>query len=454
MSNLPNILLIYTDQHRFDCLGVNGHPLLQTPHLDRLAAEGVNMTHAFCPIPVCIPARNSLFHGQWSTSHLAIANWDTEAPRPAREGLPSWSQSLRQADYWLGYVGKWHVHPRLTPPDYGFHRYVPAREYASWRAACELPPVPSTDWRGGADAAIQPHQSALGWGAEQTIQMLRERAAPDQPFMIGWFTDEPHLPNRPPEPYASMYPPADIPPWPGWGDDLIGKPYIQAQQRRSWQVEGWTWEQWAAVVGRYLGVISLLDAQIGRVLDALDELGLAENTLVIYTADHGDMCGSHGMVDKHFVMYDDIVRVPLILRWPARLPAGQQWDTWVSNGLDLAVTLCRAADAPVPDTFCGRDLLGGDTGRSDILTMYHGNQFGLYSQRMVRDRQFKYVWNATAEDELYDLTGDPGELHNLAGQPGLADELARLHHRLLAWMQEIGDPLLNGWVRAQLERGL
>ena len=194
-------------------------------------------------------------------------------------------------------------------------------------------------------------------------------------------------------------------------------------------------------------------------LDLLDQLGLDENTMVVYTADHGDMCGGHGMVDKHMVMYDDVVRVPLIVRWPGRARPGAVCDAFVSHAIDLATTFCAAARAPVPETFQGQSLLSllagkEKDGRQDILSMYHGNQFGLYSARMVRDRRHKYVWNASAEDELYDLELDPGELHNLATDPACRDELARLRHRLVAWMDEIGDPLLNGWTRRQLWEGL
>ncbi len=125
-----------------------------------------------------------------------------------------------------------------------------------------------------------------------------------------WSPSEPHLPNVIPEPYASLYPPAQVPPWPSFSDPLAGKPYIQRQQRVNWGVEGWTWDQWAPTVARYLGEITLLDAQVGRLLAQLDALGLADDTVVIYTSDHGDLCGGHGMVDKHYVMYDDVMRVP------------------------------------------------------------------------------------------------------------------------------------------------
>ncbi|MCP4454594.1 MAG: sulfatase-like hydrolase/transferase, partial [Planctomycetes bacterium] len=125
-------------------------------------------------------------------------------------------------------------------------------------------------------------------------------------------------------------------PRPSFPDPLDHKPYIQAQQRRTWKVDEWTWEQWAPVVGRYLGDISLLDAQIGRILSALDALKLADNTLVMYTTDHGDMCGGHGMIDKHFIMYDDVVRVPLIMRWPGRIAPGSRCEAFVSHEIDLA----------------------------------------------------------------------------------------------------------------------
>lgn len=456
----PNILLIQSDQHRYDCLGANGHPLLQTPYLDRLAAEGVSFSHAFTPIPVCVPARNCLVHGQWSCTHGAIANWGTEAPWPARDALPTFSQALHGAGYWLGHIGKWHVHPKEPPTAYGFDEHIPGAGYTKWRAAQRFAPAPKeTDWRGGSDPHVGPRETRLAWEADQTIALLTGRAGSDRPFFLQWDLSEPHLPALLPAPYDTMYRAEDIEPWPSFPDLLTGKPYAQAQQRRTWQVEGWTWEMWAPIVARYLGTISLLDAQVGRLLDVLDRLDLAGDTAVVYTTDHGDMCGAHGMVDKHMVLYDDVVRVPLIVRWPGRAAAGTTCDAFVSHALDLALTFCEIGGAPVPETFQGTSLLSlfegqRDNGRQDILSVYHGNQFGLYSQRLVRDRRYKYVWNATAEDELYDLVEDPGELQNLATHPAWGDELARLRRRLVSWMKAIDDPLLNGWTRRQLLEGL
>ncbi|MGC9467147.1 MAG: sulfatase-like hydrolase/transferase [Anaerolineae bacterium] len=460
MLTQPNILFIQSDQHRFDCVGANGHPLLKTPHLDRLAQEGVNFTQAYTPIPVCGPSRNCLMYGQWSTQHLCIANDDTEAPRPARPGIPTWGPALRQRGYHLAHVGKWHVHPDHDPThlDYGFHTYVSERGYAAWRGQVGLEPRPKLPWTGGVDPHIAPVQSRLAWSADQVLQLLEEAAHRGRPFFIRWNTSEPHLPNVVPEPYASMYDPEVIKPWTSFSDPLVGKPYIQAQQRRTWGVVDWTWGQWTEIVGRYLGEISLLDAQVGRLLDTLERLCLAESTVVIFTSDHGDLCGAHGMVDKHYVMYDDVVRVPLIVRWPGRIKPASVCDAFVSHSIDLATTVCEIAGVAVPETFQGQSLIPlfdgeTDNGREDIFATYHGNQFGLYSERMVRDRRWKYVWNATAEDELYDLISDPGELHNLVRDAASAEVLARLRRRLVAWMEQTRDPLLNGWNRTQLLEG-
>lgn len=470
----PNILLIHADQHRADCIGAHGHPFIQTPNLDRLIAEGADFTNAFTPIPLCTPARTSLLTGQWPMQHGSITNPDAEAGRAFNAASPTFSQALRDAGYFLGYVGKWGVDPQRPPTSFGFNVYVSERDYGKQRQQLGLLPKPNTNrWFGETDPHITPEQSQLAWGADMTVQLLRHAAQGNAPFFLRWDPSEPHLPNVVPEPYASMYPPAAIPPWPNFADPLTGKPFIQQQQRRTWGIDHWGWSDWAPIVGRYLGEITLLDHQIGRVLATLDELGLADNTVVIYSTDHGDLCGAHGMIDKHYVMYDELVRVPFIVRWPGRIAAGQQCDAFISSAVDLAATFCHLAGLDQPSTFAGRSILPyvaektEDRGqkpedtqhvarstqhatRLDIFTTYHGNQFGLYSQRMVRDHRWKYIWNATAEDELYDLANDPGELTNLTADPAYAAEGRRLRQRILAWMEQTNDRLLNPWIRRQL----
>jgi arylsulfatase A-like enzyme len=439
-------------------VGVNGHPAAYTPNLDRLAAEGVNFTHAFCPIAVCTPARTSLMTGRYAVQHGCLVNAGVEGYRPASPDLPTFSQTLKAAGYTLGYVGKWGIGLEMSPAALGFDDYIPASAYRAWRAAQRLPPPPRTNaWFGEPDTGVTPEQSALGWGADQVIRLLETYVAAGAPFFLRWDPEEPHLPSRPPEPFASLVKPALVPPWPSFPDALQGKPVIQRQQLRSWGIDGWRWEHWAPVVAYYLGVVALIDQQVGRILAQLDALGLTDRTLVVYTSDHGDLCGGHGMIDKHYVMYDDVMRVPLFMRLPGRLPAGHREDAFVMSALDLATTLCSVAGVEAPDTFQGYDLMvlanGGASPRDKVFGSYHGAQFGAYSQRMVRTRAWKYIWNPTAEDELYHLTVDPGELYNRATDPDCADILCALRSDLAGWMEEIKDPLLNEWTRRQLLNG-
>ena len=453
-----NILLIHSDQHRYDCVGANGHPLVRTPNLDRLAREGMRFTHAFCPIPICAPSRASLLAGTWPCRHGSIVNAGTEAGAPLRDDIRAFTQILSEQGYYLACIGVWGINSRRTPREFGFDRVVPDSEYRAWRRAQGIPDPPRTNgWFGEVDPFIGPEQSRLAWGADRVIELLRERAREAAPFYIRWDPAEPHLPNVVPEPYASMYDPGEIEPWPSFAETFAGKPYIQRQQLVSWGIEDWSWDQWRPIVARYLGEITLLDAQVGRVLGALDELGLAGNTLVVYTCDHGDLCGGHRMIDKHYVMYDDVVRVPLFARWPSVIEPGSLSDDFVCTSLDLARTFVEVAGAPVPAEFQGESLLpvfrGEGNGRQSILAVYYGNQFGLYSQRMVRTRAWKYVWNPTAEDELYHLEADPAELRNRAADPACASKLRSMRRLLVDWLEATGDPVLNTWTKRQLLEG-
>ncbi len=453
----PNILFIMSDQHRWDCLGAHGHDLIKTPRLDQLHAESVQFENAFTPTPICVPARCSLLSGKWPVQHGVIHNFDGEVFHPLDPAQPTSASVLADAGYHTVHIGHWHVHPRFRPMQYGFHEEVAEWRYQKWRQAQGILPVSRDQgWKGQTDNHITPDQSRLGWLVNKVKTMIDLCAEDDDPFFIRMHFKEPHLPCQPPEPYASMYRPEDVPRWPGFDDPLTGKPLIQRQMRATWNVEGMPWEDWAPIVARYLAEISHMDHHIGCVLDYLDQVGLRDNTVVIYTTDHGDMCGSHGMVDKHNVMYDDVVRVPLIIRIPG--VAGRAERAFVSNMVDLPATFCGLAGIPVAETFSGMDLtplLSGKTreGRHDIFASFHGNQFGSYSQRMVRDQAWKYIWNATAEDELYHLAEDPGELHNLAYETSGQAELTRLRQRLAAWMEQVDDPLLNNWTRGALLEG-
>lgn len=443
-----NVLLIHSDQHRFDCVGVNGHPLLRTPNLDRLARTGVNFRRAFTPNPVCSPARACLQTGTWSTVHKCVTIPGTEAFQSAIASLPVLTALLSSAGYRVGHVGKFHDEVRGTPTDHGAETFISSYAYRAWREAQKLPPAPSDEgWYGQTDPHITPEQSSLHWQADRALELLDDygSTASRRPFFLRWDPPEPHLPNRVPEPFASMYRCDAIEPWPGFPDPLRNKPPGQRRTRQRWGTDHWTWDDWRPVVQRYLGEISLLDLQVGRLLDRLDALGLSDRTLVIYSTDHGDMCGGHGMMDKHYIMYEDIVRVPLLVRWPGVLPAGTTCDSFVEHEIDLARTILRAANIDAPDSFVGQDLVelvhDPSRGRDHAFAQYQGTHQGLLSMRMLRTGSWKYVYSPSSQDELYELTSDPGELVNRIDDPSCGTVLKDLRRRLSERMRQVRDPL-------------
>ncbi len=450
----PNILLIHSDQHRFDSLGVNGNPIVRTPHLDALAAEGVNFTRAFTTIPICSPARASLMTGTWPTRHGCLCIPTSEMWQPARRELPVVAQLLAACGYSSAMTGKFHRELEGSPIDFGFEEYAANHGYRKWREREGLPELKRSFGFCGGPVEASPAETSLAWQADQVIGHLEERAD-REPFFVRWDPPEPHLPCLPPKEVWETYAGTAIPPWLSWPDSLEGKPKAQRRQLDIWGVHDWPWEKFEAIVRCYFAEITHLDAQIGRVLAKLDALGLRENTLVIYSTDHGDYCGGHGQLDKHFAMYEDIVHVPLILRWPAKLPAGTTCDAFVSNSIDIARTIVEVTGESVPDSFQGENLVEAVCNpqswpRQDIYAQYFGTESGAFSQRMLRDTRYKYVFNPTDLDELYDLETDPGELHNRIDDPVLAEELTRLRQRLFTWMKEVGDPLGNRWTSVAL----
>ena len=454
----PNILLIHSDQHRYDAVASNGNGLIRTPNLDRLAADGASFVHAFSTCPVCTPARASLMTGAWPTTHRSLCIPTSDFWQPARRELPVLTELLSAAGYYVGMVGKYHQELEGDPTDHGVADYIPTGAYRSW---CTEHGLPAPDRRMGLFGAVMDDRPAdaspVAFQADRVIELLDRAsvgAKAGTPFLIRWDPPEPHLPCRPPKAFLDVYDGVSIPPWPSFPDSLDGKPEPQRRQHSMWGTGGWDWKRWEPFVRLYYAQVTELDHHIGRVLDRLDSAGPGDNTLVIYSTDHGDFCGGHGLMDKHFSMYDDIMRVPLIVRWPDRVAAGLRPNGFVSQEIDIARTILSAAGVAVPESFVGVDLVEQTAGRApsrdDIFGQYFGTESAMYSSRMVRDRSWKYVWNPLHGDELYHLDADPGELVNLIDDPACSDQLARLRRRLVDWMESVGDRLLNLWTRVEL----
>lgn len=460
MPARPNILFILSDQHRADCVGYADAYPVRTPNIDRIAAEGMRFDRAFTPIPLCCPARQALINGRRPETFGALWNYDNGLPIPALAPTEySWVRELKAADYRTGYVGKWHVNPTHDPRSFGFDDYI-EREYGAFREARHPGSALQLEWMGVTDP-VPVTDSRTHWMADRAVELIYRYENEGASWHLRLDFHEPHLPCNPCEPFASLYDPAAVPQWAGFEESFRDKPYIQQQQLRNWSYENLEWKDWAPAVARYYGIITQMDDAIGKVIAELEARGILDDTIVVYSTDHGDMCGSHRMMDKHYVLYDDIVRVPLAIRWPGGIQAGTRSDAFVYNCLDLAPTILDILELPSAGVFHGRSLrpiLQGSTPpdwRQQVVSTYNGQQFGLYVQRMLRDESWKYIWNPTDVDELYDLSGDPHELDNRIHDPSCRSIIADMRKRLVEELTAVDDGMVtrSKWMRDQLLSG-
>lgn len=458
MSARPNILLLVADQHRWDATGAAGRFAIRTPHIDRLAAEGAFFEHAFTPMPVCAPARQALLSGIAPDSLGALWNNDF-IPTPTVQPDPGYhTAALARAGWRCALLGKWNSSTTHSPADFGFRQHIGWQEHAQMTAG----KYPGLSYRSGWFGEPNPvdlEDSKTHWLAGRACEFIRRSSGGGAPWYLRVDFSDPHLPCRPSEPFASLYDPDTIEPWDSFGDALEGKPYIQRQQRVNWNLERLGWDDWKACVARYYGMVSQVDDAVGRVLGCLQSLGILDDTIVIYTTDHGDLCGGHGMLDKHYVLYDDVTRVPLIIRWPRAARAGLRIREYVCNCLDLGATLGELAGLPDVKPGHGRSLApliagGRQPERDCAVISANGQQFGLYSQRAIRTDEWLYVWNMTDTDELYSVPDDPGQKKNLVREPDLTGTVAVLRRRLYAELVRRDDPFAKtGWLSGQLLDG-
>jgi arylsulfatase A-like enzyme len=356
--------------------------------------------------------------------------------------------------YALDYVGKWHVHQELGPCAFGFDRHEEAggkREMAPGSEIAIDFGNGHMQWAAGTNACPE-EETPLWQRTRAGIRAMRERARGGQPFFLRIDVPEPHFPCVPPEPYASMYTPEDIPPWENFEDDFSGKPMGHLRKRREWHLQDRDWTWWRQVVAKYYGMVSFIDACVGEVVKAIRELGIEDETLLVFSTDHGDAMGSHGHFEKAGTMYDEVFRIPLLIHGPPEWVAPGRTDAFVRS-LDLMPTFVEWAGGQSPAPIDGRSLASwarGDTEESwpdSVYCEHHGEVWGYQSQRMARTRRWKYVYNPHSIDELYDLQNDPGELVNRAADPACRDVLREMKARLLGWNDATNDMFQWPWVR-------
>lgn len=484
----PNILFIMTDQHRWDCLGANGNSLIKTPELDRLAKTGANFTHCFVQAPVCVPSRASFFTGRYPHSHRNRVNYTpldrTEVLMQAR---------LKQAGYATVSVGKLHYHPptaqeaKRTGFDFvELHDAVRPldqySDYVSWRKANDpqrdiyyralaknIPPG-----RNPYRQAIDQKYSETTWVGERTRHYIRQLADDDKPFFLFSSFWKPHSPFEVPEPFDAMYDDVDIPlpkettlaeiqklPLPLRLLILRGRPVYDTDRTRL---------QW--MYRSYYGAISHIDREIGRIMQTLEDAGVAENTVVVFSSDHGDQLLEHGLQGKN-CFFEASVRVPLIVWYPRSVRPGQHDE--LVEAVDVLPTLFELAGLEEPYENQGRSLvpLIADSdrrysprecvfsenvipevitsGRLDFEFIKGEGIKGVRhpDAKMVRTRRWKLNYYPGNGEELYDLQNDPREENNLAESSEHQEIVYEMKDRLLHWLSTADEPdqIAPRWLR-------
>ena len=459
MNNKPNLLFIMCDQQRLDCLGYSGIRPVKTPNIDSIAKDGTWFRNAYTPIPVCAPARQALFSGRRPETYGALWNFDIVFPvGQIPEGSYSWTKQIHDSGYSTAFLGKWNVSNTRKPAEFGFDEAVSDSDIMS-RISKKYPSQDYPNGFFGDPSPVALEDSHTHQLAGEASSLIRTYSTADKPWYVHVDFQEPHLPCRPSAPFCDMYSPADIPEWGGFRDGFINKPYIHKQQIINWELEDKPWSEWARTVALYYGMISQMDDAIGRILKTLRESGQEDNTIVVFTCDHGDLCGSHNMIDKHYVMFEDLTHIPLIIKYPQKL-GSKDYEGYVHNCIDLPPTLLELMSLTPPEEakLQGENLvpvLTGEDGalaRDYAVSTYNGQQFGLYCTRAIKNGRYKYVWNLTDIDELYDLDSDPYELDNRIYDKSLTGELESLRRKLYDELARCDDKIV-GWTSKQLLDG-
>jgi len=490
LSRKPNILLITSDQQHWNTIGAF-QPEISTPNLDRLVREGTTFDRAYCPNPTCTPSRASIVtgmypsqHGAWTlgtklledrhtvgedflaagyrTALIGKAHFQPLKSTEAYESVEAYPL-LQDLDYWRQFEG----------PFYGFDHVELARNhtneahvgqhYALWmeEQGCEnwrdyfLPPTGTMDPALTYKWPIPEKYHYNAWIAERTNSLLEEYKESDEPFFLWSSFFDPHPEYLVPEPWDTMYDPdkLTIPSLvpgehdrnpPHFGLTQEENPDFSYLAETGFGIHGYrshhfyeygtkfrlTEDDRKKLVAVYYGMISMMDKYIGKILDKLDALGLAENTLVVFTTDHGHFFGQHGLQAKGGFHYEDLIKLPFIVRYPGKVPAGRR-SSAIQSLVDLAPTFLSFSGIPIPSAMTGVDQrevwLGEKTqARQHAICEFRHEPTTIHQKTYVDERYKITVYYNQTYGELFDLEADPGELRNLWDDPaheGLKTEL-------------------------------
>ncbi|WP_176835490.1 MULTISPECIES: sulfatase [unclassified Paenibacillus] len=496
MDNRPNLLLIQTDQQTAETLSLYGNPVLKTPMLESLAERGVVFEFAFCNYPACSPSRSSMFTGRYASTIGVQANH--MMINPAEVTLP---QVLKEHGYQTAIIGKNHAFMENTKTYYpgeivdrekasvlrqvfdyvrladhghlvdGYRDDPECKAAHEWSHTCWVSPL------GHGTNPARPEKCGTYLLGDTMIDYLENRRDPDKPFFTWLSFPDPHTPYQAPEPYASMIDPAKVPLPPK--DSMEGKPERQRVAYLMDAMDTADDELIRKVRAIHYGMIRFIDDTLARVFAKLEELGLTDNTVVVFTSDHGDSMGAHGLIQKHNLFYDSFTHVPLIVAAPGY--QGPRRTSHLAELVDIMPTFLDMAGIPIPPGVQGKSLapfLRGEAYTPRDYVVIESGEEGVplrVSDVTVRpehpfdDRYFVWcayreawvgkgksirtlAWKlniyANGEGELYDLVNDRDELHNRFDDPASAGIRAELERKLLYWTMEKEDRLpLNTTVK-------
>lgn len=490
MPNHLNLLFIYTDQQAISTLGCYGNPVIETPNMDRLAVESVLFENCYVTQPLCTPSRASLLNGLYPHACGCTTN-----NIPLSLDIPCLPEIGDFRAYRTCHNGKWHLGDEIFP-QHGFQEWIGTedtyrRYWRPWRDKNARSPYfqflldngfqPDTTFPDGAPCFSRPfccrvpeEYSKPAFQAREAARYIREHAA--EPFVLYVNFLEPH------HPYFGcrdgQYPPADVLLPPDFTAYPTEEQPLKAQLMRRGVYEGGlethalqTEADWRQLISNYWGNVSLVDTHMGHILAALDEAGLRENTIIVFTSDHGDMMGSHGMLGK-CTMFEEAIKVPLMLHIPGVTTAGRRIRERVGQ-IDVVPTLLEALEQPLPDHLQGHSWLPwlrgeGELVEKNVYIEWGGGETGIVPGARIRETMpdywrematpdevvaaltdplrtiitpegFKYTWSTLGDDELYNLNNDPYETENLAHRASYRRVVQSLREQIRDWQRRTGD---------------
>jgi len=452
----PNVIIIYTDQQRYNTIAALGNGFIQTPNIDKLVKNGVAFTNSFVTAPVCTPSRWSLFSGMYTTSHQTYSNHHISKRPPS-----NLAQELKEGGYKTALVGK-------------NHSFLNKKDMDIIIGTSKFPGKPEDD---------RSAKKAMEWSVEEdpmhilTDTAMSILASENQKPVFMWLSYlYPHTPYALPEPYFSMYDNVNIPKpvvEPN-GLEAANKPFRHVfHKENNDRLIPYDDKDVMRMKRNYYGMITMVDEEIGRLFGFLESNNMLDNTLIVFTSDHGDYMGDHGMVTKSPSMYDCLTRVPLIWLWKGHIKNNVVTDELISN-VDVMPTILSLLGQNIPGQVQGKDYAGFLTGKAKnfVPRDYVFAEYGIPGQpmnrgkleeaipeykeapiyynnpgvpweanpvslagrfRMIRSKEWKFVQEIGGTSELYNMTEDPYELHNLIGDPKYARIQSKLESDLNNW---------------------